>query len=78
MKLWVTINEPMQIIEGYQQAMYAPALNLDSPTNYIVVHNIVRAHGRIYRLYDGKYRSKQKGRNLRSHHQFEKYSSLIR
>lgn len=60
-KWWITINEPMEVVSGYSSEKYAPALNLDSPANYIVGHNILRAHGRIFRLYDRKYRETQKG-----------------
>lgn len=51
----------MEVVRGYELTSYAPALNLDSPTNYIVIHNLVRAHGRIFRLYDKKYRAAQNG-----------------
>ena len=51
----------MEVVKGYEVREYAPALNLGSPANYIVAHNILRAHGRIFRLYDQKYRSKQNG-----------------
>ncbi|XKL62633.1 hypothetical protein PGB90_002466 [Kerria lacca] len=60
-KWWITINEPSEIIDGYSSDRYAPDLNLDSPANYIVGHNILKAHAKIFRLYNTKYRSKQQG-----------------
>ncbi|XKL61923.1 hypothetical protein PGB90_001756 [Kerria lacca] len=61
-KWWITINEPREIVRGYESLEFAPCTNLDSPGNYIVGHNALRAHGRIYRLYDRKYRAEQKGK----------------
>ncbi|XP_065212467.1 myrosinase 1-like isoform X1 [Planococcus citri] len=61
-KWWITINEPMEVVRGYDCREYAPALDLGSPANYIVAHNILKAHSRIFRLYDNKYRSKQNGK----------------
>ena len=63
-KLWITINEPEMITVGYAGPSFmafAPALYLDSPANYIVACNILKAHARVYRLYDKKFRSAQKG-----------------
>ena len=58
-KLWITINEPEMVTVGYADTeikTYAPALHLDSPANYIVAYNLLRAHARVYRLYDKRYR----------------------
>lgn len=52
------------VMKGYADLWgtpYAPALYLDSPTNYIVAYNLLRAHARVYRLYDKKYRATQNG-----------------
>lgn len=54
----------MEVVKGYERKDYAPLLNLDSPVNYIVAHNALRAHGKIFRLYDEKYRAKQNGDNF--------------
>lgn len=61
-KWWLSINEPIEIIKGYESGSSAPGLNLDSPANYMVGHNTLRAHARIYRLYDKKYRAQQNGK----------------
>lgn len=64
-KWWITINEPSGIASGYRtDDSGAPALNLDSPADYIVIHNLLKAHARIYRLYDQKYRCTQNGKQV--------------
>lgn len=66
MKWWITINEPLTIAYGYDFSTIAPNSRLDSPANYIVAHNCIKAHARIFRLYEKKYRSTQNGkRNVR-------------
>ena len=66
-KWWITINEPTSIVLGYAKSFYAPGLNLTSSVNYIVGHNILRAHGRVYRLYEAKYRQSQRGEIIKFH-----------
>ncbi|XP_065224083.1 myrosinase 1-like [Planococcus citri] len=61
-KWWITINEPFRVGEGYEKDRWAPAINSESSKMYNVMHNTLRAHGRIFRLYDEKYRSKQNGK----------------
>ncbi|KAK7580156.1 hypothetical protein V9T40_000785 [Parthenolecanium corni] len=61
-KWWITINEPELVSSGYEVKNYAPNLDLDSPANYIAAHNCLRAHGRIFRLYEKEYKIKQKGK----------------
>lgn len=57
------MNEPFGVVKGYRMREGgAPALDLDSPADYIVIHNLLKAHGTIYRLYDKKYRSTQNGK----------------
>lgn len=53
------------MIEGYEIETLAPGLNLDSPANYIVAHHILKAHGKIFKLYNDKYRLKQQGIDTR-------------
>lgn len=61
MKWWITLNEPKFIIPGYVTGKSAPSLRLDSPANYIIAHNCLKAHGRIFRLYEKKYKIQQRG-----------------
>lgn len=63
-KWWITINEPHTMIFGYDDKNFAPNLHLGSPANYIVAHNCLKAHGRIFRLYEKKYRVQQQGKTL--------------
>ena len=61
-KWWITINEPSLASLGYSDIKFAPSLNLESSSNYIAIHNMLKAHGRIFRLYNEKYRSTQNGK----------------
>ncbi|XP_069681383.1 myrosinase 1-like [Periplaneta americana] len=61
-KWWLTINEPYTLANGYEYAIMAPATNLSGIGVYMSSHNMIKAHGRAYRLYDKKYRSVQKGK----------------
>ncbi|KAK7580154.1 hypothetical protein V9T40_000783 [Parthenolecanium corni] len=61
-KWWITLNEPKFIIPGYVTGKSAPSLRLDSPANYIIAHNCLKAHGRIFRLYEKKYKIQQRGK----------------
>lgn len=62
MKWWITFNEPDKIVDGYTGRAFAPATAGDSGTDgYTVNHNLIRAHGRAYRLYEKTYKSTQNG-----------------
>lgn len=62
-KWWITFNEPDKIVDGYTGTGYAPALGAESGTvGYNVIHNIIRAHGKAYRLYEKSYKSTQNGK----------------
>lgn len=62
-KWWITFNEPDKIVDGYTGTGYAPALGAESGTvGYNVIHNIIRAHGKAYRLYEKTYKSTQNGK----------------
>lgn len=50
-------------MDGYTGTGYAPALGAESGTvGYKVIHNIIRAHGKAYRLYEKTYKSTQNGK----------------
>ena len=49
------------VAKGYQTNYFAPALNQPSSIMYIAMHLALKAHGRIFQLYNKKYRSKQNG-----------------
>ncbi|XP_065221810.1 myrosinase 1-like [Planococcus citri] len=62
-KWWITLNEPTSILKGYiSNRTVAPSLGLGTPSDYIVVHNLLLAHGRIYKLYKNKYKRWQRGK----------------
>ncbi|XP_067660669.1 lactase-like protein isoform X2 [Haliotis asinina] len=63
-KFWITFNEPDIFIDhGYVLDWHAPGrADFKDIGPYPVSFNVVRAHGKAYRLYDEKYRPTQKGR----------------
>jgi beta-glucosidase/6-phospho-beta-glucosidase/beta-galactosidase len=61
-KWWITINEPYMHSLGYESAIIAPGLNITGIGAYLAAHNMIKAHARVYHLYDKYYRSKQKGK----------------
>ncbi|KAK7571116.1 hypothetical protein V9T40_014720 [Parthenolecanium corni] len=61
-KWWITLNEPLSVILGYTGYNFAPQLNLDSPAAFIIAHNLLKAHGRVFRLYEEKYKPRQQGK----------------
>uniref|UniRef100_A0A224XNE6 beta-glucosidase n=1 Tax=Panstrongylus lignarius TaxID=156445 RepID=A0A224XNE6_9HEMI len=61
-KWWLTINEPISITSGYGTTELAPALNLHGTGDYLSGHNLLRAHAKVYHLYDKMFKPKQKGR----------------
>ncbi|BES89247.1 glycoside hydrolases [Nesidiocoris tenuis] len=55
-KWWVTLNEAYMAATGYGSDGFAPALtNLHGVGEYLAGHNMLRAHGKAYRLYKAKY-----------------------
>ncbi|KAJ8924094.1 hypothetical protein NQ315_006876 [Exocentrus adspersus] len=62
-KTWLTINEPSTFCYTFTEA--AAEMGLSVPTGiaeYECAHNVLKAHARIYRLYQFKYKWTQKGR----------------
>lgn len=61
-KTWITFNEPLtfcaQIPIG---SLVYGAIVPPGVTEYLCTHNVLKAHGRIYRLYQKKYKYKQRG-----------------
>ncbi|KAF6215548.1 hypothetical protein GE061_010304 [Apolygus lucorum] len=55
-KWWITINEPFSVVWFYGgNSAGAPNLNLHGTGDYLSGHNLLRAHGKAYRLYQKKY-----------------------
>ncbi|KAG8252404.1 hypothetical protein J6590_057829 [Homalodisca vitripennis] len=60
---WITINEMDIIIRGYGEGYdFAPGLPVNGVTEYLAAYNLLRAHGKAYRLYESVYKPFQKGR----------------
>ncbi|KAI4491174.1 hypothetical protein M0802_010395 [Mischocyttarus mexicanus] len=61
-KVFFTINEPAVICtEGYGSTVLAPGKNLTGIGSYLCMHNILKAHAKVYHMYDEEFRSKQNG-----------------
>ncbi|XP_018565412.1 myrosinase 1 [Anoplophora glabripennis] len=64
-KTWLTINEPLTfcvtvtIIDIYILGQAGVPTGI---TEYKCAHNVLRAHAKVYRLYQLKYKAKQRGR----------------
>ncbi|XP_063243403.1 myrosinase 1-like [Bacillus rossius redtenbacheri] len=61
-KWWITFNEPYTILYGYRSQCFAPGLLVCGVGEYLVIHNLLKAHARAYHLYDDEFRSTQKGK----------------
>ncbi|XP_050535529.1 myrosinase 1-like [Daktulosphaira vitifoliae] len=64
-KYWTTINEPRMISEGYGgRYPHAPQLGekYSGIGDYMVIHNLILAHAKVYRLYEKYYKSEQDGK----------------
>jgi len=60
---WVTINEPSQIILGYNShGIYAPNTPLEGVGEYLAGHHMILAHAKAYRVYEKDFKGKQKGK----------------
>ncbi|XP_047356136.1 myrosinase 1-like isoform X2 [Vespa velutina] len=61
-KLFYTINEPAILCgEGYGSITKAPGKNLTEIGSYLCMHNVLKAHAKVYHMYDKEFRSEQKG-----------------
>uniref|UniRef100_A0A8C5DR07 Cytosolic beta-glucosidase n=1 Tax=Gouania willdenowi TaxID=441366 RepID=A0A8C5DR07_GOUWI len=61
-KYWVTFNNPWSIaVEGYETGEHAPGQRLKGSGAYRAAHHIIKAHAKVWHLYDTQWRNKQKG-----------------
>ncbi|RZF43906.1 hypothetical protein LSTR_LSTR007242 [Laodelphax striatellus] len=60
-KLWITLNEPMEVVHGYGSVDYPPFLNYNGVGEYLAAHTLIRAHAKVYHLYNNEFRTEQKG-----------------
>ena len=64
-KLWLTLNEPWVVAyHGYGRTHRAPGLGKTGTADYLAAHNLIKAHAKVYRLYDRKWRSLQQGQSI--------------
>lgn len=65
-KWWITINEPRNVILGYgykqnASVIVAPMISQSGVADYLAAHTLLRAHAKVYRLYDSKFKLKYGG-----------------
>lgn len=64
-KTWLTINEPLTFCVAFTETsaqMYGSGLIPIGISEYLCAHNVIKAHARVYRLYEIKYKSSQHGK----------------
>lgn len=57
-KIWLTFNEPYTFCEDGYGGIEAPGANSSGFEDYLCGHNVLRAHGMVYRMFDKEYRKK--------------------
>lgn len=72
-KTWITFNEPKQTCaQGYGTIYGAPGtVNQSGIADYLCGHTILKAHAKVYHMYNKTYRKKQKGNpsdNIKADH----------
>lgn len=62
-KMWITFNEPSIFIHyGYVLGYHAPGRkDLAEEGPYACVHNVLRAHAQVYRMYQERFKAHQNG-----------------
>ena len=67
-KLWITINEPWVIaIAGHLTGEHAPGIKQNYGNEnyeYLSGHNLLRAHAKVYRMYQKEFQKFQKGTKM--------------
>ncbi|EFN81478.1 Lactase-phlorizin hydrolase, partial [Harpegnathos saltator] len=62
-KYFITINEPLVFCDkGYQTGEMAPGKKLGAIGKYLCLHNVLKAHAKIYHIYDQEFRKQQEGK----------------
>ncbi|XP_069134731.1 LOW QUALITY PROTEIN: lactase/phlorizin hydrolase-like [Argopecten irradians] len=62
-KTWITLNEPWVVsVQGYGQGTKAPGIVSPGDKIYIAAHNLIRAHGMAYRIYEKEFKASQQGK----------------
>ncbi|NWX39572.1 LPH hydrolase, partial [Steatornis caripensis] len=62
-KFWITFHEPWVIsYAGYGTGEHPPGITDPGVASYKVAHTILKAHAKVWHLYNDKYRSQQQGK----------------
>ncbi|KFQ39625.1 Lactase-phlorizin hydrolase, partial [Mesitornis unicolor] len=62
-KFWITFHEPWVIsYAGYGTGEHPPGITDPGVASYKVAHTILKAHAKVWHLYNDKYRSQQLGK----------------
>ncbi|VVC98810.1 unnamed protein product [Leptidea sinapis] len=59
--VWITFNEPLSFCHDGYGGLDAPGDRSDGFEDYLCGHNVMRAHGKVYRMYQEEFAAKQKG-----------------
>ena len=54
-KYWITFNEPLSFTGSYEDTYGA------GHGKYLATHTLLKAHARVYHLYDDEFRATQQG-----------------
>ncbi|XP_049837068.1 myrosinase 1-like isoform X1 [Schistocerca gregaria] len=60
-KWWVTFNEPATFVHGNTDVRMAPSQPAKGIGDYLAAHTIIKAHARVWHLYDEQFRASQNG-----------------
>ncbi|XP_049766236.1 myrosinase 1-like [Schistocerca cancellata] len=60
-KWWITINAPAGLVNGYAVNEVAPSQPASGIGDYLATHTVIKAHARVWHLYDEQYRASQNG-----------------
>ncbi|NXC28283.1 LPH hydrolase, partial [Campylorhamphus procurvoides] len=62
-KFWITFHEPWVVsYAGYGTGEHPPGITDPGAASYKVAHTILKAHAKVWHLYNDKYRSRQLGK----------------
>ncbi|XP_018567960.1 myrosinase 1-like [Anoplophora glabripennis] len=62
-KYWLTFSEPKQTcLSGYGYGTMAPSVSKTGELDYKCTHNLLKAHAKVWHLYDEEFRSTQNGK----------------
>lgn len=62
---WTTFNEPIIFcLLGYGGAVSAPVINSSGIADYLCLHHVLKAHAKVYHIYDEEFRPQYNGKLL--------------